>query len=72
VVALIAFDWVLTFIASSFQDVASQSEFASQLLLGLKIFSAIGTAIGYVFHTIYQLYLQGKHVVKVIREDVQP
>jgi hypothetical protein len=69
VVSLVAFDWVLTFISSSFQDVTAQSAFAGYLLLGLKLFSAIGTAIGYVLHTVYQLYLQGRHVVEVLKGE---
>ena len=71
VVALKADEAILTAISSSFDDLVKQSSFAAQLLLGLKLFSALGVAFGYGLHTVYQLYLEGKHVVKVLKEETK-
>ena len=62
-------DLVLAEISRSFGDLIDQSEFAAALLKGIKIFSALGVAVGYALHTIYTLYLQAKHVIKVFTEN---
>jgi hypothetical protein len=72
IVALKADDWVLAAISSSLDDLIQQSPFVAELLLGLKVFSALGIAIGYGLHTVYQLYLEGKHVAKVLMNESKP
>jgi len=68
IVALIADDLVLDVIERSFRELIAESTFAAALLRGIKIFSALGVALAYGLHMIYQLYLQAKHVVKTIKE----
>ncbi len=66
IVFLIADDLVLTQIERSFGDLISQSRFVADLLFGIKVFSALGVAVGYGLHTVYSLYLQAKHVMRVM------
>jgi len=69
IIFLKADDMVLAVIANSFDEVIAESYFVGQLLLGIKIFSAIGVAIGYGFHIIYQLIKEAKHFVSTMKKE---
>ena len=69
VLFLWANDFVLKQITYSFGDLIEQSLFAATLLEGTKIFSALGTAMGYGLHLLYSLYKEGRRVVKVVTEE---
>jgi hypothetical protein len=60
---------ILAVIGWSFGDIVKQQPFAEKLLEGVKLLSALGTAVAYALHLIYSLYQEGKHIAKVIRED---
>jgi hypothetical protein len=66
---LLADDFVLAQITRSFGDLTNQSVFAAAVLQGAKIFGAFSTAVGYVIHLTYSLYMQAKGVAKKIREN---
>jgi hypothetical protein len=68
IVALVADDLVVEVIERAFQELIAASSFAAALLRGIKIFSALGVALAYGLHMIYQLYLQARHVVKTTKE----
>jgi hypothetical protein len=70
-ISLKASDWVLASIVSSQAQLASQNEFATQFLLGLRLFSLVGIGVGYVFHTIIRLYREGKELIKMLYSEFQ-
>ena len=71
IVFLKADELVLAIITSSFKEVITESYFVEQLLLAVKIFSAIGVAIGYGFHIIYQLVKEAKHFVSTMKKELK-
>lgn len=66
---LVADDFVLARISESFGELPAQSSFVAHVLQGTKVFGALATAVGYVLHLTYSLYLQARGVAKKIREN---
>jgi hypothetical protein len=71
IAVLLADTVIITIIGWSLGGIANQIPFASLLLEGIKLLSTLGTALAYGLHLIYTLFQEGKHVVKVIRENTQ-
>lgn len=68
-VVFIVIDFLLLAVMGwAFSEIIKQISFVQYALDGIKIFSVIGVGATYALHTTYVLYIEGRHVAKVIRE----
>ena len=69
IVFLWADNFVLLVISSSFSELIKDAPFVASLLLGIKIFSAVGVAFGYGFHTVYQLVKDARDFITKMKQE---
>jgi hypothetical protein len=68
--ALLADTFILTIISWSFGGTISQNQVAADLLEGIRILSALGTAIAYIIYLFRSLFMDTAEALKVIKDAV--
>ena len=69
--ALLADTCITQLINWSFSDIVNHDPFAAKLLIGIRLLSALGTAVAYIFYLLRSLFKDGKEALEDIRGKEQ-
>ena len=67
ILALLADTLIIMIISWSFHDVVSHNLFAANLLEGIQLLSALGTAAAYILYLIRSIFKDTRHVLEELR-----
>src|SRR5947208_2809598 len=69
ILSVLADSLIIKIIIWSFGSIVSHNPFAANLLEGIQLLSALGTALAYILYLVRSLFKDAKHVMKEISTE---